>query len=310
LTIPYVSDKYWQSTLANEGMGNLDIFVIDSLATGASSTTLASMKILVEACMGDDAQFAVRSNRRMIACNAATTFQSGTEVDPCAIEVTNIGSSTTPSKDYTIAAMTMGEPIESLSQLIKAGGYNLCETSTTGRGVAHSISATNSTGTFPNQQTDILGSVVPLYALMRGGVRLTFQTALRTLTSPLVVFMTYGYENRVPLLRASTDYVTRTTVMASMVNTGSVTSTSDNGAMSVDFPPYCVFPAAPVAHNMIYDGASTSAYLPGTIATNYVIRCMDLSVTPTLYVHRAVADDFRCGAFIAIPILYVHNFIS
>lgn len=310
ITIPYVSDKYWQDTLSGDSIGNLDVYIIDTLGLGTMATTTTNVKILVEVAMGDDAQFAVRSNRRMIACNAATTFQSGTEMDPCAIEVTNIGSSSATQKDYSIMAMCVGEPVESLSQLLKAGGFNLCETSTTGRGLAHSISATNSTSTFPNQQADMFTSIVPLYALMRGGVRATYQTTERTLTSPLVVFLTFGNSNRVPFLRASTEYITRTTMMSSMVNSGSVISTADNGAVCVDFPPYCRFPSAPVAQNMIYDGSSTSAYRPGTISTNYVVRCLDPTVTPTLFVHRSAADDFRCGVFIAIPILYVHNYTS
>lgn len=111
--VPYVNGSPWRKAETAESVGVLRIFVLDRLQ--APNTVSSSVTLLVEACGGEDMEFAYpRSKDISPYIPLAIVNQSGYK----AIECDDLG--TTPGISVAPSLMTIGEKLVSLRSILKA----------------------------------------------------------------------------------------------------------------------------------------------------------------------------------------------
>jgi hypothetical protein len=305
ITIPFISNFHWLDNTAN--MGKLHVYKIDDLKTGGDQAP-TNVNVLVETCMGEDAQFNIRANVRMSPNGQTGSFQSaGDSIKQCEAVVTRVGDSSQSSKDYSHTVNCMGEVAESLSQIIKAGGFVTGIYSGMGMGGAHSVGfRVTSPGAFSDAlSVDIFGTISCCYAQMRGGSRLTFIPSNATAGRNFVVWLDPDSPWLHPVLAFQTGTSAPLEQITFLSNTGLNFFNENETSLSLDFPGYCELTSSPVAANMI-NSAGLVSVKPGGFVSEYKIRCLG-SYTEgedPILVHRAGADDYRLGNFICIPVMW------
>jgi hypothetical protein len=304
ITIPFISNFHWLDNSAN--MGKLHVYKIDDLKTGGDQAP-TDVNVLVETCMGEDAQFNIRGNVRMSPVAQSGSFQSaGDSVKQCEAVVTRVGDSSQSSKDYSHTVNCMGEVAESLSQVIKAGGF------VTGRGTGMGIGAAHSVGYRLSSpvsfaacvNTDIFGAITSCYAQMRGGSRLTFITNYPSYARNFVVQLVPNSSATYPVLADQLGFDTPQQQSTFLSNTGLNFFNENDTALSLDFPGYCELTSSPVASN--FSNGTGMGVKPGGFISEYRIRCLRdfTDLTGILLIHRAGADDYRLGNFLCIPVMW------
>jgi hypothetical protein len=305
ITIPFISNLHWLDNTAN--MGKLHVYKIDDLKTGGDQAP-TNVNVLVEMCMGEDAQFNIRSNIRMSPNGQTGTFQSaGDSIKQCEAVVTRVGDSSQSPKDYSHTVNCIGEAAESLSQIVKAGGFCTGVSSRMGMGSAHAVGfRVTSPSSFNDMlSVDILGSITSCYAQMRGAVRLTFITSRPSEAKNYVVWLVPDSAFLHPILAFQADITDPVNQITFLNNTGLNFFNENETALSLDFPGYCELMSSPVASNMINSTGLVVAK-PGGFISEYRIRCLGTYTEgeDKLLLHRAGADDYRVGNFICIPVMW------
>lgn len=229
-------------------------------------------------------------------------FQSEGAMDE--IESTMIGSSKVESKNYTHAALCMGEVQESLSQLVKAGSFVSTLTGSTLGGYAHSISTNFNPDPTSTREPDIVSLIGSLYTQMRGGMRLTFQflddNRGRTKQCVLVrdVFALR------PICTSPNTTYTEEEYRSLISNTSVVPSSNKDSSITYELPPYAVLPSVPTIFSLRDNDNFSNPTGPIIRSTYMLIQPLVDTPFPVTY-HRSGSDDFRFSNFLSIPVMHV-----
>nr|QDH89863.1 MAG: hypothetical protein H4Rhizo43795_000001 [Picornavirales sp.] len=333
VTIPYISAaQYMTCQDAGGQTGTLSVYLVDALEVGGTQTN-TTISVFVDVKGGPDFEVASRSAGIELNFTQANTYQSavdtigGTKLDPCKIETTVIGEgSEHSSKNYNFASSNLGEVTESFSSLLKAGGILNYPQTITSQPQTYSwainptivlMSKINVNTYVGGQYYDIFSRIVPLYALMRGTIRLSIYETPNVL---LVATVWRAYPKR--LLSDFNQGVVGMAIdgnvntyppiddLAPMYNNGIIIKDVTDAGVIVDVPQYTKFAAtatwAEVSTMAVATARTQSTTDQGRRTILYYERLVAGGLgydsnTIGLTVHRSVGDDFRLGCFISIP---------
>jgi len=308
--VPFISvTPYKQSTQIT---GTLFVHILDPLV--APDTVSSTVGVILEHCMGADAEFAVPKKNNMqyvmgIVPQSAEPF-SNTETNVCANYRGNIGSSDIPSDECSNALFCVGERISSLRTLMKLPNpvvhqsapvanlyYNILPFS-----IPFRFYNTVPAYVEPSIYSDIYTLVSSLYLYVRGGVRLKYlDNTSVTGAEPFSVFIGTGIV---------TGLATAFSFQAIDASNDAAT-TNRNGLPSVyykaGFSGEVQVPAYGRCHSRLvtdclfnatngYNNSSTSS-----APDIYVSRSTYPPVNTVTGLLRSASDDANCGVFLAVP---------
>jgi len=310
--IPFISSTPYK--LSTDIIGTFIVYVLDPLI--APDTVSSSVGIILEHCMGPDAEFAVPKGNNMqyvmgIAPQSGDPF-SNTESNVCANYRGTIGSSIVPTDECSNSLFCVGERISSLRTLFKLPNPLVYQAAPTAANYFNiipymlpyryynAVPAYVESTTFP----DLYTLISSLYLYVRGGVRLKYlDNTSVTGSEPFVAYLGSG-------------------VVGGLTNTGTSFSTDDgtgfnftnlrNGLPSfywkagysgeIQVPAYgrthsrlvtdCLVNSSGFAYNSANTSSSPSVFVSRTT----------VPVTATLTgLLRSASDDANCGVFLAVP---------
>jgi len=318
VTIPYMSNSQFLNVSGGQNNGYIQIYVVDQLET---SITGASDTITIFCDIRGGPDFEVASRYSSPSLGRAgfvfpATLQSGMMVggseDPCAIIATTIGTTSVPGRSYEFAAACTGEAVDSVSQLLKAGGvvnYESGYAVTTPQWNINpfAIKFSEIIATVPTKLVyiDPFSNIAPLYCMMRGSMRIT------------TYFSTAGVECRDFKMCSFHDDVIRrkflsigTTTIPNLYYLGTrgnlLIKTITDSCIVADVPQMTKYHATTVFAEIGIDATMQGS---ATFETGRKTR-LNLSMNDPLdgntniwtpFFHRAVGDDFRLGGFLSIP---------
>lgn len=297
--------------------GTVYLSVLNPLVAPSSvSNTIA---IICEISGGPDIEFAYPRG-----FNDAIVYPAIAQIgvnNVCEIVSSEIGNSSV-TNTLIPARAAMGERILSLRTLIKrfsgmitpmltppTAGQNYCVMLP--YQLPNSYINTSNVLSNPTNSVDVLGAVMHMFALYRGGMRMkvvhtTFENVgINTQIVPI------GLAN--PLASSHTSYV----YTASVPTGSSGTTQLGNGNASFftysgisagpefEVPYYNRTFASPTSDSLQNDNllSSTAYNFNGTCPRTAVLMSFPVIPTSGLVVLRAAADDFSCGLFISCPAL-------
>jgi hypothetical protein len=317
ITIPYISSAPYCNISLGEAIGRLNVYLVDKIKVGGGETS-DTITFLVEGRGGSDFELAMRQSDEG-ADNYFTfpaTLQSGGSggMDPCEIATTVIGGgSPTPNKKYDYASACIGEATESILTLLKAGG-NVNDVNTAPlvsykfRLNPYSLLACDITAGVVNKRAYIepFNTYAPLYALMRGGVRITInQTFIGSTTPRPYLLSSHFTSNNRGFLIESTNALPDAQLGFYSHNSGIIIRDVTDACIIADVPQYTKYASTPVFSEIgIAASMQASTVFETGRKVNLYYNTLTLAgagytIEPTI--HRAVTDDFRLGMFISIP---------
>lgn len=303
---------------ADSSFGTVYLTVLNPLV--APSSVSSSVSILCEISGGPDLEFAFpRSWSDSIVYPAVA--QIGTE-NVCEIISAEIGNSSV-SNTLIPARAAMGERILSLRSLVKRFtqmNTPLITPVTTGHPyaviqpyqLANSYINTGNTLSNPTNSNDILGAVLHMFCLYRGGVRMKL---IDTVGEDVVVNaqqIPLGLANPIVSSNATYVYASSTQVGNSGSfqlgngNASAFTRTGISSAVEFEVPYYNRTFATATCDSLQNDGllSSTAYNVNGTVPRQAILISFPITLpTGGINVLRAAADDFSCGLFISCPAL-------
>lgn len=315
--IPFYSHLgYCETNTAaiNEGSystGRLDIRVQNKLR--GPSTVSQTIRILLEVAGADDLEFAfpgssgesIYFDAQMGSADVASIILSSKNIE--------IGAMKPVSDNNVMSTMCIGEKVTSLRQLLKRNDLMFSSTAAlTGVSIypfAAETVATRKTVDIgqicnPQNPTSAFNTILPLYAMWRGSVRLKIMA-----TDDLG----NDFDLAAVLSHRRVSYVLDT--LTNWPSTGcfgmQVASTTVNSTLDVQVPYYCKTPASPVLTyamgkdvgvsyspiNGNFSWSENSHYLPN-VAVEVTARGGGLA---RYTIFRSVGEDFNCGCFCGIP---------
>jgi hypothetical protein len=310
--VPFISSTPYK--LSTDIIGTFMVHILDPLI--APDTVSSSVGIILEHCMGPDAEFAVPKKNNMqyvmgIAPQSGDPF-ANTETNVCANYRGNIGSSSIPSDECSNSLFCVGERISSLRTLMKMPNPLVMQIAPTASLYFNIIPYFlpyryyNTTPAYvePAVYSDLYTLISSLYLYVRGGVRLKYldNTAV-TAAEPLVAYLGTG-------------------VISGVANTGVTFSAQDgsgfadtvqrNGLPSfywkagysgeIQVPAYgrvhsrlvtdCLANSTSFGYNIVSTSSAPAVFVSRTTVPSTV------TLTGLL---RSASDDANCGVFLAVP---------
>jgi hypothetical protein len=309
--VPYISNSPFR--LSGQAIGSFVIHVLDPLV--APDTVSSNVGVILEHCMGPDAEFAVPKAFNLqyvmgLAPQSGEPF-ANTETNVCANYRGNIGSSSVPPDECSNSLFCVGERISSLRTLMKmpqpfvsvaapaASNYmnflpfHLPFSFHTGAGFTPPVA-------FPDNYT-LINS---LYLYSRGGVRIKYldNTAV-TSAEPLVSFI--SSRSTTALQGAGFQF---TTVDGS--NSNSTTNKLGVPAHywkagysgEVQIPAYGRYHSRLVTDLLVNSATNAYDVTARSTAPDVFVSRTTVPVTATLCgLLRSASDDANCGVFLAVP---------
>ena len=311
--VPFISSTPYR--LSTDLIGTLMFHVLDPLV--APDTVPQSVGIILEHCMGSDAEFAVPKSNNMqyvmgIVPQSGQSL-SNTEVNICANYRGTIGSSSIPTDECSNSLFCVGERISSLRTLFKLPNplvYQIAPTASSYFSIIPYILPYryyNSTTpayvestTFPDMYT----LIASLYLYVRGGVRLKYlDNTSVTGAEPFVAYLGTG---------ASSALSNSGTNFGGLDGSNSSSTIQRNGLPSfywkagysgeIQVPAYgrthsrlvtdCLVNTAGFAYNLAATSSSPSVFVSRTTVP---------SVATLTGLLRSASDDANCGVFLAVP---------
>jgi hypothetical protein len=319
--IPYVSNAPYRNAIVNgiSAIGNINIHVLDPLV--APATVTQSIGIIVETCMGADAEFAGPINNTFqpvfgLNPQSGEPFSTSTDDNVCQNFNSSIGSSSIV-QSHTNALFCIGEKVSSLRSLIRLPSQlrpSVAPTATLYLNMNPfcnpyvSINSGGTTITPPTFLTDIYGMIQHCYLYSRGGVRLKFidNTAV-TAADPFIVYVktTRGNINsNVEFNGIVYDGATDSTGATLADGRFGVPSMFYKPGYSgeVQIPQYCNYHSRLVTDNVNHTIGASYLDANESLSSGCVITRTTVPPTATVAsVYRAGADDANFGMFLAVP---------
>jgi hypothetical protein len=311
--VPFISFTPYK--LSTSPIGTLMFHVLDPLV--APDTVSQSVGIILEHCMGPDAEFAVPKQNTMqyvmgIVPQSGDSF-SNSESNVCANYRGNIGTSLVPSDECSNSLFCVGERISSLRTLFKLPNpivyqvaptaslyFNIIPYMLSYRYYNSGTPAYVESLTFPDMYT----LIASLYLYVRGGVRLKYlDNTSVTGAEPFVSYLGTGISGSI---------INTGTSFAAVDGSNSSSSLQRNGLPSfywkagysgeVQVPAYgkchsrlvadCLTNSASFAYNVSEHATSPNVYVSRTTVP---------SVATLTGLLRSASDDANCGVFLAVP---------
>jgi hypothetical protein len=312
--VPYISSSPFMKY--TNSIGRFTVHVLDPLV--APSTVPQAIQIIVETCMGSDAEFAVPRKFNVntiygLTPQSGDPFSSNLEANVCSNYRGLIGSSKPTSNECVNSLYCVGESISSLRTLAKLPSIVTFTAAPTAAAFLNILPFSiplwiyNSTPAYIDGVTnaDTYSLIAQLYLFGRGGVRLKYidNTAV-TNADAFVVYL--GSAPSGVLLTTGFNYNTVDgNSSATALRVGLPTMHYRAGySGEVQIPQYMEFHSRLVTDTMLYTG---QAYPTGTTSINpdtWVSRTTVPPTTTATSVMRSGSDDCNFGVFLAVPPIF------
>lgn len=344
LKVPFVSDIPWRVVAAptnNDATGFFALHVIDPLI--APDTVNQSVSIIVEACMGPDAEFAVPDEVLFNtpfygAAPQMGAFDSIANVEPNACNQVNdtVGAMSTIDDSLINASLCIGEKITSFRKFMRRPTPFIFRSGTTsGSAIAvipymvTGLSQNGVANSEPAVLCDFYGTISSFYLYSRGSVRLKYVNA-----NPLQSSVGYSPAGAAPLIPLYYEpkffyrYYDAPVTASQPITYYNQINAIDEGDLTnihlilkgdenqeIQIPHYHNFP---LRNNFDHFGNVQHPYLttngPATLAATRLtihrsmtfINGTTLDSVPTR-VYRATADDCNMSYFLSIPPLALYS---
>jgi hypothetical protein len=311
--VPFLSTSPYK--LSTQIIGTLLVHILDPLV--APNTVSSSVGIILEHCMGPDAEFAVPKKNNMnyvmgLVPQSGDPF-SNKETNVCANYRGNIGISSIPPDECSNALFCVGEKISSLRTLMKLPNPVVPTVAPTASlyfnmmpfVIPFTIGTAVPVITPGTLNSDLYTLISSLYLYVRGGVRIKYidNTAV-TAAEPLVAYLGTG------------------NVGASYLGNGyrfdTVDGSNDSGTLNrnglpshywkagysgeVQVPAYGRYHSRLITDCMANPaGAGPNFGVISTMPDIYISRTTVPSVATLTGILRSASDDANCGVFLAVP---------
>jgi hypothetical protein len=312
--VPFISTSPYK--LSTQIIGSLLVHVIDPLV--APDTVTQSVGIILEHCMGADAEFAVPKKNNIsyafgINPQSNDPF-SNSETNVCANYRGNIGSSLVPPDECSNSLFCVGERISSLRTLFKlpcpfvnaSGEVAALYLNVIPYNLPIAFITTTPSWSNPRWIPDMYTLVSTLYLYVRGGVRLKYiDSGAVTAVEPYVAYLGTGL--------SGAGFISNGVEFAALDGSGVNVNYSRNGLPSVywragysgeiQVPAYGRYHSRLVS-DMFTNNASGISYNVSATATGpeiYVSKTSVPAVAALTGMVRSASDDANCGVFLAVP---------
>lgn len=320
ISVPYISSSPYKSLLFYPiSTGTLFVNVLDPLV--APDTVSTDISIIVEVCMGPDAEFAVprkilNSPVYGIAPQSNKPFDLPT--NECSIVETSIGSSGTVDGNNTNALFAIGEKISSFRTLLKMPWLITATNVPTASLYFNVLPFANTYTTYtpggpiffqtPDFSSDLISILNSCYLYSRGGVRLKYidNTAV-TAAEPFVIYIRCFHTIAVNLTRTGFNF---SAADGAVENTAparaGVPATYYKAGYSgeVQIPQYSLYHSRNNFDLSVSSGNFTYGYNVSDLTTApriYVSRTTTPSVATLCSLLRSASDDYNLGGFLSVP---------
>jgi hypothetical protein len=311
--VPFISSTPYK--LSGDIIGTFMIHVLDPLI--APDTVSSTVGLILEHCMGSDAEFAVPKKNNMefvygMVPQSGDPF-SNTETNVCANYRGNIGSSLVPSDECSNSLFCVGERISSLRTLFKLPNPVILRVAPTASLYFNSLPFTIATKLWVSTPaytdstvfTDMYSLISSLYLYVRGGVRLKYlDNTSVTGAEPFVAYLATGNSTpnkNFPFFYSPTD----ASGDASTTNRVGLPSFYWKAGYSgeIQIPAYGRVHSRLVTDCMTNSNALISYNLANTSTAPdiFVTRTTVPSVPTLTGLLRSASDDANCGVFLAVP---------
>lgn len=321
LTLPFMLPfRYAQAGYIDEPSGNIRINVLNQLR--APETVAPTVQVLMFLSFGDDFELQAPSNYANTV-TSAVSLEAGDGSSTIIVEP--IGSM--PEKHLTTqySEQCIGEHFSSVRQMITRFTRLYNDTTVGSNGfkiwpwvigmvrIDHSsglIAATNILG------GDAFSAIAPMYAFMKGGMRLNITPQDPTVPISLILdnsialggSATYDVPSTLIKDSATVNWHDQTVVASQPITAIGLTKTNAYvGTFPVEIPYYCACKVTPVLTGTL----NTAGGLPGTAGVvarsqpSSNMSCYGNSAFATLGLERAVREDFVLSYFLAAPPVFV-----
>lgn len=311
--VPFLSNQPYKDK--TEAFGDLFIHVLDPLV--APSSVSDTISIIVEICMGPDAEFCVPDASNMqpvynISPQSGAAFVSE-ESNVCANFRGMIGSTSYSNDSTTNSLFCVGEKISSLRTLFKLPSVvvpNVIQTTNLYFNIIPFaipyVYYNTATPAYvdPNISCDLYGLISSLYLYSRGGVRLKYIDNLPvTQSEPFVIYMNSSITNSTLLVdgfqfaAADGNNASGPAARAAVPNTYYKAGYSGE----VQIPQYGRLHSRLVTCQSCNTNSFGYDYSIGAAPDIFVSRTTVPSVTNLATVVRSASDDANLGFFLAVP---------
>jgi hypothetical protein len=310
--VPYISVSPYKLSTAHTG--TLMVHVIDPLV--APDTVPQSVGIILEHCMGSDAEFAVpKKNNMQYVMGIAP--QSGnlanTESNVCANYRGNIGNSMVPPDECSNSLFCVGERISSFRTMLKLPNPLVYQVAPTAANYFNIIPYVlpfrwyNTTPAYVESivYPDLYTLISSLYLYVRGGVRLKYlDNTSVTGVEPFALYLGTGVAGGLQ----STGFL-----FAASDGSADSTTINRNGLPThyykAGFSGEVQVPAYGRHHSrLVSDCLANSASVPYNLTSStttspdiYVSRTTVPATSTLTGLLRSASDDANCGVFLAVP---------
>lgn len=309
--VPFISSAPFRNS--GESIGILNVHVLDQLV--APSTVSTSVSLILESCMGADAEFAVprRNTMDYVMGIAPQSNMENTETNVCANYRGTIGISNVPPDECVNSLFCVGERISSFRTLIKLPNPLVYRAAPTAS-LYFNIVPYFLPYTYYNSGTpaytdapvfsDVYTLIASLYVYNRGGIRLKFLDNTGVVAAePFAIYLGTGMS--VPLATNGVEFST-------IDGSGAATTNQRNGLPTHYYKAGFSGEVQIPSYNRYHSRLTTDALVNGASAT-YSVN--NNSTSPDIYVSRttvpavatltgllrAASDDANFGVFLAVP---------
>lgn len=310
---PFATLSQYKATNGSDTIsGYLFVDVLNELT--APNTVSSSIKILIEACAGDDFELAGAAGTALQVC-AQYQPQSGRK-NVCEIVSTDLGISEGPTGTATARAC-VGELVLSFRSIIKRFTPLRLQTDPAPAAsdrLLHfypymlpvdcpGVAGPRVKG---NAKADLLTLVSSCYAIARGSVRFKF---IDTSATPQPAQMLYmrgmgpgGVTNDLMFWSPFGEFVNTNPTMAFF-------KPSINGGAEVEFPYYNKYFATAVADLLTTNASSTvvSSYTENSSAPKLFGTVQNFTTPSHPLILRGAGEDYSLGLFVSVPPMYDFN---
>jgi hypothetical protein len=309
--VPFISTSPYKKS--NDIIGTFVIHILDPLI--APDTVSSSVGLILEHCMGADAEFAVPKKNNMqfvmgIAPQSGDPF-SNNEPNVCANYRGNIGSSLVPPDECSNSLFCVGERISSLRTLFKIPNPLVYQVAPVASNYFNAIPyaipfryyslspAYLESIVYP----DIYALVSSLYLYVRGGVRLKFlDNTSVTGAEPFATYLGSGING--PQIAGFAFAAVDGSSDSSTINRNGLPSHYYKAGFSgeVQVPAYGRYHSRLITDCMANAGNDPYNLAINSTAPSVFVSRTTVPSVPTLTgLLRSASDDANCGVFLAVP---------
>jgi hypothetical protein len=313
--VPFISSAPYRNS--GESIGQLIVHVLDALV--APSTVSTTVGIILESCMGSDAEFAVPRFNNMsyvmgISPQSNMDPFANSEANVCANYRGNVGTMTVPPDECSNSLYCVGERISSFRSLIKMPNPLVIRVAPVASlyfnivpyFLPYTYYDTGAPVYFDAPVfSDIYTTISSLYLYVRGGVRIKFldNTAV-TAAEPVAVYLGSDiFNNQLISAGFSFDIFDGRSLAVASSRIGLPAMYYKAGySGEIQVPSYNRFHSRLVTDALTHPNGGP--YLIDNVTTSpdiYVSRTSVPSVANLTGILRSASDDANCGVFLAVP---------